>query len=260
MISSVGSQIQAYSATKIYSVQAEEQNSQGKTTSFAQKSGSDTVKFSKNAMSLLHARNIGNQDRETYKEIMKRAESSGGYSDPKAFLSSLSDDELKTVRKVHSYGVRIEPEKLDFEGAFNLLVQPGDESDIDNNGQIQHGLAKVRVFPPTNAPAAVKNAFDEASAGFSGVQKSMMSFDFRSFEISANIKYDPSGQAIGVYQPGENGYIDIYSESGFSYSSLAKRALANIEKNTSYSTEELYQKSKSFMEDFIKALEANNAA
>jgi hypothetical protein len=222
-----------------------------------QQRSADTVRFSTKAMSLLQTRNIGNQDRETYKDIMKRAESSGGYNDPKAFLGSLSEDELGVVKKIHSYGVKIEPEKLDFEGAFNLLMQPGDESDIDNNGVIQHGLGKTRVFPPTNAPAAVKNAFDEASAGFSGVQKTMMSIDFRSFEISANIKYDPSGQAVGVYQPEEDGYIDIYSESGFSYSGLAKKALANIEKNPSYHTEKLYQQRKSFMEGFIKALDRN---
>jgi hypothetical protein len=227
------------------------------TSSPTQQRSADTVRFSTKAMSLLQTRNIGNQDRETYKDIMKRAESSGGYNDPKAFLGSLSEDELGVVKKIHSYGVKIEPEKLDFEGAFNLLMQPGDESDIDNNGVIQHGLGKTRVFPPTNAPAAVKNAFDEASAGFSGVQKTMMSIDFRSFEISANIKYDPSGQAVGVYQPEEDGYIDIYSESGFSYSGLAKKALANIEKNPSYHTEKLYQQRKSFMEGFIKALDRN---
>jgi hypothetical protein len=209
-------------------------------------------------MSILNSRNVSNQDREKYKEVMKRAQESGGYSDPKAFLSSLSDDESKTVRKIHSYGIKIEPEKLDFEGAFNLLVQPGDESDIDNNGVIQHGLGKTRVFPPTKAPAAVKNAFDEATAGFSGVQKSMMLTDFRSFEISSNIKYDSSGQVTGVYKPGEDGYVDIYSESGFSYRSLAKRALANIEKNNTYSTEEIFEQKKSFMENFIKVLDRNN--
>jgi hypothetical protein len=228
------------------------------TSSQKQQRSADTVQFSAKAMSLLQARNIGSQDRETYKNIMMRAESYGGYNDPKAFLGSLSEDELRVVNKIHSGGVRIEPEKLDFEGAFNLLVQPGDESDVDNNGQIQHGLAKVRVFPPTTASAAVKNAFDEASAGFSGVQKSLMSVDFHSFEISANIKYDPGGQVIGVYQLEEDGYIDIYSESGFSYGELARKALANIEKNTSYHTENLYQQKKSFMEDFIKALDRNN--
>lgn len=219
----------------------------------------DTFQFSKEAMSLLHAREIGNQDREAYKEIMNKAQETDGYSDPQGFLKSLSPEELGIVKKVNCCAFDIDPDKLDFEGAYNLIVQPGDQADLNSDGVIMHGAASTRPFPPTNAPNGVKNAFAEATAGMEPNIKALMTASFRSFEISANLKYDSSGNAIGVYQPDEVGFNNIYSEADFSYIDLAKKALNNLD-SSPQQTGEVLDQMKSFLGNFIDSLERDNSA
>jgi len=214
----------------------------------------DGVQFSTEAMYCMKVRNVTTDNLDTFKGVINKANHSNSYNDPKAFLNSLSANEMEVLRKVHTLAAPIRVETLDFEGAFNLLLPPGDAQDLNNDGLHSVGLAKSRIFPPPNAPATVQSAFQQATVGQSNIEKAMNMTAFRSFEISANIKYDTSGKPIGVYQPSESNYTDIYSESGFSYDALAKKALENLEKNNGYYTEEAFEQRKAFLEDFIKGI------
>lgn len=189
-----------------------------------------SVRISKHAMKLMNRRGVTGEGIQTFKNILEKAQESGACHDPKAFLNSLSRDEMEVVRKVHCLADRIKVGGLDYEGAYNLLMQPSAYKDINNDGLRSVGLAKFRGFPPPNAPNEVKKAWEEATAGMTEAEKLIQGYaPFRAVEISANIKYDSQGTPVGVYQPGDSGYTNIYTEPGFTYQGLVDRCVADLE-------------------------------
>lgn len=220
-----------------------------------------SVCISKHAMELMNRRGVTGEEIQTFKNIIEKAQEAGAYHNPKAFLNSLSGDEMEVVRKVHCLANRIKVEGLDYEGAYNLLMQPGAYKDLNNDGLLGVGLGKSRVFPPPNAPDAVKKAWEEATAGMTEIEKLIQGYaPFMAAEASANIKHDSQGNPIGFYRPGENGYTNIYTEPGFTYQGLVDKCLANLEIGKGHMKFESYVAAKEFLENFGKALDKHGVA
>lgn len=220
-----------------------------------------SVRISEHAMDLMNRRGVTGEEMQTFKNILEKTQEAGAYYNPKTFLNSLSQDEMEVMRKVHCLADRINVEALDYEGAYNLLMQPGAYKDLNNDGLLGVGLGKSRVFPPPNAPDGARKAWNEATAGMAMIEKATIAIvPFRAMEISANIKYDSQGNPIGVHQSGESGYTNIYIESGFTYQGLVDRCLADLEAGKGFMKFEDYIATKKFLEDFGKALDKHGVA
>ncbi|MEH3107494.1 MAG: hypothetical protein PGN09_09475 [Sphingomonas fennica] len=102
--------------------------------------------------------------RPTYLAIVGKAQA-GGFADPVAFLRTLGSDELQALRQIHSLGDPVDPATLDAEGALNLLLPRTMARDLDGDGRTMIGKAATIVFPPGDAPQAVKDAWAKATDG-----------------------------------------------------------------------------------------------
>lgn len=99
-----------------------------------------------------------------YREVLKKADAQGGFEDPQAFLQSLNAQELRAIQHMHSLADPIDVDSLTEEGALNLLLPQNQARDLDGNGLTSVGAAQLMIFPPTNAPQSVKDAWEASMA------------------------------------------------------------------------------------------------
>lgn len=211
--------------------------------------------FSRRTLSLLDARNISGQERQGFSEILAQAQAGDAYTNPSKFLNSLSSSEMELLRKVHSLADPINVAVLDFEGAYNLLVAPGEAKDLNNDGLLGVGIGKGWQYPPPNAPESVKKAWEEATANIPESEKWLKMAPFMAASACANLKPDLSG----FYEPGEAGYRNIYAEPGFSYTGQVVEMLKEMERFKGQNDSN-YQETKDFLLSFLDGLKKNQAA
>ena len=132
------------------------------------------TQFSNTSVNILRVRELDKQDISGFADILRQANEQN--ESAKDFLRSLSPDELRLVQRANSIADPIQIDSLSTEGAENLLSQPdgSDLVDLNNDGIIEVGAAKTFRFPPVNAPASVKAAWEKATAGLSELDKSRL--------------------------------------------------------------------------------------
>lgn len=104
-------------------------------------------------------------EKQTYLDIVRKAEASGGFENPLDFLSTLTSQELQALQTTQSLGGEIDASSLTAEGAFNLLLPRSMARDLDGDGRFAVGTAQTIVFPPGDAPQAVKDAWEKTTDG-----------------------------------------------------------------------------------------------
>lgn len=219
------------------------------------------IAFTPTARDLMQRRHIGGEEQSKFSDILAGFNASDRA--PKEYLKTLSASELDIVRAVHGLAASINVEMLNPEGALNLLRQPGEFLDIDDDGVAFVGIGKTRVFPPQNASTSMRRAYEDAKAaipGTKGRRELLAQIPFMAAEMSHNIKYDSNGQPCGVYQPGEPGWTNIYNQPGFSWQQLGRQMIANLELSKSGNSIESYRLMKHFLEDFSYNLEKYGVA
>ncbi len=187
------------------------------------------------------------------------ADNSGGLPLDKNYFQRLIDDfkrENSPVRSSNLNPASMQYFKDNFsryirERPTTLTAAPASVTGADG----LHPAAAFHSFPSSDAPVRVKKAYEAASMGMSSKQKAIAGMPFRAMEISANIKYDPQGNPVGTYLPGEAGYRNVYDEPEFSYLKLVEQGLKIIEPHKNYSPE-TYQIQKNFLELFKSKLQA----
>lgn len=117
-----------------------------------------------------------NQQTEAFEALIDKAYAANAYKDPQAFLKSLSTKELHTLQQVNSLAEPIATGRLSQEGALNLLLPPNQRKDLDKNGFVMVGEAKTWCFPPVDAPAEIKKAWDQAVAESGNSDLTMQGF------------------------------------------------------------------------------------
>lgn len=167
---------------------------------------------SERAYAQLKIRKLSDEDIEQFTAIVKGA---GSEDDAKAFLKSLSADERDLVKRANSYGYELNDAHIDMmteEGARNMLVEPDPRAfvDFNNDGIVDRGIGKTFVFPPPNAPDAIKDAWDKTTQGMTPEEKLMATSAFLVQQLMANIKHDAQGKVTGFYSPGDDGYANIF--------------------------------------------------
>lgn len=211
--------------------------------------------FSDRSRSLMERRGIAAGEQQEFADIMARAQTAGAGSDPKAFLNSLSSADMELLRRVHCLADPIRTAALDFEGAYNLLLAPGEGKDLDNDGLLSIGAARMWQYPPPNAPAAVHRAWEEATAAIPESEQWLMMAPFMAASAGANLKPDKSG----FYMPGEPGYRNIYADPSFSYSRQVSDIIGMM-KQLGGRSGGSYPETMQFLTSFLETLTRHQAA
>ena len=105
---------------------------------------------------------------------MHRARETKAQEDPQAFLKSLNTTELAALQRHVSLADPIQPDKVSFEGAYNLLQLPNQSKDLNHDGLLTTGIGNAITFPPADAPQAVLDAWDKATKGMDWGAKMIM--------------------------------------------------------------------------------------
>lgn len=133
---------------------------------------------------------------------------------------------------------------------------------ISNESKIENLKNQVSNphFPPKNAPTGVISAWNTVNSSYNipdEVKSIVIRGPFFAAEASANIKYSPDGTPIGIYEKGEKGYVDIYSDSEFTYRGLIDKMLKDLDKGSGTVGNNYYQTTKNFLNDLDQAFVKN---
>ncbi len=194
--------------------------------------------YSRRSFDLLKSRKISDKDMVEFKKIIDDAEYA---SDAKAFLKSLSKDELALVKRGNGYGHTINDSHINSmneEGARNLLVQPDNrfKVDYDNNGIVESGVANLFIFPPPNSSEEVKDAWDKMTESMSDEERLMAELPFAKRAYQANMLQDESGKAIRYISSDEKGYTNIFPTEKNDWLTLLDEIDAHLDIVEKYST------------------------
>ena len=168
--------------------------------------------------------------KQDYGQILVRALEDGGYADPKAFLRSLSTEDLAVAQEVHRLADRVAVDELSEEGALNLLIPPPAQVDLDRDGLTRSGAAWGLRFPDSNTPLAVAQAWEEATAGMSMKDRMLYEFQMKLPLLTANIACDEEGRFLHCYGPGDPGFTNPMASDDYSYVEAAQERLDYLER------------------------------
>jgi hypothetical protein len=196
--------------------------------------------LSDKSVALMHQRKMSDKDVETFQNILQKVQQT---SDPKTALRSLSADELDVVRQAHSLAEPINISVLSDEGAANLLTAPGHTRDLNNDGLTTIGEGNMFTFPPDNAPASFKAAWEEASDGLSIM------------DIPTHMIFAVGLANIGR-EPGDPNWVNPYASADYDYGAAVSEIIESVEYQYNHSmiSFEQYQKNMSFYNKLTDAM------
>lgn len=168
----------------------------------------NSIQFSEKSHNLLSLRQLSNDEIQQFSDILSEAKNQQGSA--KDTLLAMSADELALVQKANSLAGTINVSSLSEEGAANLLSQPdnSDKVDLNNDGIVEVGAARMLIFPPVNAPAHVKSAWESATADMSETDKLMLELRMHIAVFGVNIEGVNPKQALSPDQQWSQQGID----------------------------------------------------
>jgi hypothetical protein len=166
------------------------------------------IQFSDKSLHLLNLRQLNQDEIQQFSEMLSEAKTQ--QNSPKNTLLAMSADELALVQKANSLANSIDVASLSEEGAANLLSQPdnSDKVDLNNDGIVEVGAAKSLIFPPVNAPASVKLAWESATADMSEMDKLTLELRMHIAVFGINMEGISQKQALEPEQQWSQDGID----------------------------------------------------
>ncbi len=189
---------------------------------------------------LLKLRGLSDAEVADFRAMVAAADETG---DPRGCIADMDAAQRELLRKANSYGSDLTDDRLaqmSDEGVANLLVRQDYRAFVDynNDGMVEHGAGMTFVFPPPNAPAAVKDAWEATLAEMPrGYNRLLAPTLFMVLSLQANIRTDADGKAVGVIGPGEAGYRNIFATTVSGWQDLFDRAEAYLDWSDTFITE-----------------------
>lgn len=205
--------------------------------------------------------NDGESERlkQPYGELLLRAYEEGGYADPKAFLQSLSSDELAVVQDVHHLADPIRVDSLSEEGAVNLLIPPAAQIDLNRDGFTRCGAAYGMRFPDSNTPAPVAEAWDEATADMPLGDRMTFEMQMMLPLLTTNIVVNDAGEFVRIREPGDTDFVNPMASSNYSYVQVTQDRLEYLEAYRYQMPTGQYEKGVAFWTRFQELLVEHDA-
>lgn len=180
--------------------------------------------------------------KEAFQEIYNEAKEKGvEISTAKDFLNSLTEEELSTLQHYTLLVEDINVDKLDDEGAYNLLLNHYEKYDFNQDGLISDGIAKSTSLLPVNMPNDEKIVLVETLNGM----------DEKDRFITLMMINPPKFQII------EDGTITaIQNDNYMNYQAIANRIHRILNPQPGeYSSPEVQKTMSSFLDLYSKNLE-----
>jgi len=162
-----------------------------------------SVGLSTESVKLLHVRGLSQGQVADFAELLESAaEKLDEDTSAKQVLADMSVDELQLLQTATSLADPIKVVSLSDEGAMNLLAQPDKTGmvDLNNDGLVEVGAAKMITFPPVNAPAEVHEAWEQATEGMSDGDRMIMQLKMHHHVYGMHIPGIPTKQPLPTEQ------------------------------------------------------------
>lgn len=192
---------------------------------------------------------------DSFHDIMLQASRQNAYAAPQAFLRGLNDQQLATVQQMHHLAQPIEVEPLTAEGAMNLLLPPVAQVDVDHDGLTESGAAYTLRFPDSRTPAAVADAWYEATADLSPAERSLREMQMKIDVVLANFHVDSQGRFSHRVAPGDPDWVNPMADPKYSFGEQTRRQLESIEYFKHQTPPEQYQRDRRFWTHFQASLQ-----
>jgi len=156
-----------------------------------------STSFSTESMNLLQTRGLSETQITDFASLLEEAhEQQENNLSAKEVLNTMSNSELQLLQTATSLAAPINVNSLSKEGAMNLLAQPDKTGlvDLNNDGIVEVGAARNIMFPPVNAPAHVKDAWDKATEGLSFFDKAVLELNLHISVYGVEINGLPTKQ------------------------------------------------------------------
>lgn len=162
----------------------------------------------------------------------------------KETLLTLNSQALEILQNNAHLANAIRPENLSEEGAANVLNGKDHYIDLNNDGLVEVGEAKLMIFPPLNSPKSVKDAWDAATAGMDKGDKLTFS----------------GMMGLPLNLPGAKNQLSDMSSSGFNWGKLMQDMLYSNDAARRYNRPEMSDKVESWLTNFLGALKEQGLA
>lgn len=169
------------------------------------------IQFSDRSLTLLNRRELSEGEIQQFGELLNHAKNESGSA--KQRLQALSAEQLTLLQKANSLADPINPVGLSEEAAANLLSQPdhSDKVDLNNDGIVEVGQARTIIFPPVNAPAHVKAAWDEATEGMDEMEKARIELHMHLAVFGIQVEGMPQKPVLPPQQQwGQQGIAQLF--------------------------------------------------
>ncbi len=201
----------------------------------------NAITFDSRAEGIMKSRNISIKEQVEFSDILNNFNKENNPSNAKQFLNSLSEDQLELVEKVSGFNDSIDISKISNEGAYNMLLCPGQSyCDLNGDGVEDVGDSNFVTFPPGNAPEAVKNVWNTVTAGLTeGEKENLMS------QISETTYLNENGTFSKI--SGSDRTLEYYKN-------LTNNYIVYLNKAKNYISQDEYTKGINFAEAFLDKL------
>lgn len=199
-----------------------------------------------------------NKDR--FLELVTQSEQAMG--DAKSQLLQLDREDRAVLQKVHGLADEITDDMINGmskEGAANLLRMRGDGLDENNDALTEVGMARLFQFPNSNTPGDVVEAWEQATAGMSAMEKMMAQTPMMLSVLTANISVSKDG-SVRVAEPGDSDFVNPFAQDDFSWVNWGQEYLEYLEGNQTKMNAGQYFQSRSFMSAFVHNLQQEGVA
>ena len=164
-------------------------------------------------------------------------------SNAKAFLNTLSTDQLSTLQHYTGLADEINVDALSDEGAYNLLMHDYEKYDFNNDGLLQDGISNKASIIPTNMSSSMKQSYVDALNSLDESQR------FDAMTVTT-LNY----ATLALQNADENGIGNYHEATPLTYDILAARVDSILHPtNGSYASTELQNTIQQFWENFQKS-------
>jgi hypothetical protein len=192
-------------------------------------------------------RNRATEEQQSAFQAILKARQQASHLTDKQFLNTLSTQQMMDLIAYHGLAHPVQVHALSEEGAANLLTPPEFQRDIDGDGLVEVGAAKLFVFPPPDAPKEVFEAWAELTKE-------------EQFQINTLAFAKWFIQNREAYLAGDDAsYTSIYIGPCTDYVMLVDELLQLIQQQRKYWTFEEYEQQWDTLNKFKKALQRHLA-
>ena len=186
------------------------------------------------------------EEQSAFQAILKARQQASHLTD-KQFLNTLTTQQIMDLFAYHGLAHPGQVNALSEEGAANLLTAPEFQRDIDGDGLVEVGAAKLFVFPAPDAPQEVYEAWAELTEK---EQFMINTLAFTKWFIQNREAYLAGDEAS---------YTSIYHGPDTDYVRLVDELLLSVQQQRQYRTFEEYQEQWNLLIKFKEALQRHLA-